>query len=284
MDKEFIDILKRMIKPCQTGQTGTFPEDNGKVLFIKEYLKESPLLFGTPSVICYGQTDFPKVILSAHIDTVPSMKHFFLNEDEKNGFLYGNFDNALSDAVLVSLIKDHFRKDVWYCFTADEETGRCRGIKDVLSMYFDMLGREDAVGIALDCTYENKNGFTIENIRIPEEKRERGLFSYLYEKKLPFRAVYPYGAKANASLHEEDISAFPSWFDEGTFYGDYIRKGILSSAFSICIPVMGEMHADSGCMARTDDIEAFLSGTDMILSYFTKTEPLYKEPDNRWLK
>jgi len=233
------------------------------VLYTKDFskLKEAPYV----------------VVISTHVDFVPQITQPFCYYSPETGMFKGTFDNSATNAALLSLMMEDELSDipVVFAFTGDEETGRCTGAKEVISLLEDELGieKEHMYPIALDVTYEgyrhelygNPVTFTIENISYYDEHFVK-IANDMMKDGRPYicapKDAYPPGVKPICKGET-------SLYDEGVAYQEKTGHGL-----SFCMPVGGgSMHSNKGVnlevgvyLGYIDSLKEFVKKYDLYLS------------------
>lgn len=261
-EKRLKEILKAMQVQCRSDAiTGRFCETN-RLTAINDLVNTSKhgnhyrLMFDGLTCKIYAKNGYinslePVILISSHVDTVPTK--LFAIEDEEQRLLKGTFDNTITNAACVYAMTEMDLPDnVVFTFTADEETGHCRGAKSTVDYLLRQgIAKENIHAISLDVTYEGYKDcdFTIENAKATEDTAvfmdciNRLDKPYVYAKRYRDKAV------DNA----KHVSHKASWFDEGAAYNTYI--GV--NGLSFCMPVAGDggendMHSNNGVFAKTD--------------------------------
>lgn len=268
-EDELLDILKHMQVPCRSNFNGIFT-DKARLQAIHEELSESPFFDTFSGMNCEIYTKRGKksfagedvLLISTHVDTVDSIHKLFAIQDDEKRLLAGTFDNTLTNAACVYLMEYCDLPDsVVFAFTADEETGRCRGAERTYRYLTEHGADPRRLSIlSLDATYEGygKCAFTLENLACV--KHTSPLVEFANGMELPYLFAVPlaYWACVPENLPEDCLSPNSSWFDEGAFYRRYEQQG-LREAVSLCMPVCttrrghNDMHTDVGVYAQTDD-------------------------------
>lgn len=202
------------------------------------------------------------ILISSHADFVPAITKPFCklkntdeSKKEKNSYLWGTFDNSITNAAVLNLMQEgNLPDNVVFALTGDEETGRCYGAAETVEILENLgIERGAIYPIALDVTYEgfgrkiegHQVSFSIENItmhdsnvlRVADSLADAGeayVYSCAPHERLPKRANPKYCGKSY------------SMFDEGTAYRRYTGNG-----FSFCIPCSGDMHSNAGVSVKT---------------------------------
>jgi len=263
--------LKAMQVQCRSNSSfGQFYNSN-RLAGIQALVKASKngnnyqLMFDGLSCKIYAKNgmidpDKPVTLVSSHVDTVPTK--LFCIEDEEQRLLKGTFDNTITNAACVYLMTQMNMPDnTVFTFTADEETGYCRGAKATVDYLIRQgVPKEMITAISLDVTYEGYAdcSFTIENAKNTYATEMFMDCINSLDKPYVYAKQYSDEAPANA----RHVSHRPSWFDEGAAYNTHI--GV--DAFSFCMPVKGDggmndMHSNNGVFARTD---AFVDYTESL--------------------
>jgi hypothetical protein len=209
---------------------GTEFTDTSRLDVIKALLRHSPyriLHEGKLSVI-YGKRPLEEggvVLISSHIDTVYNAL-FCAEHDHEH--LHGTFDNSLTNAcVLYDMLQDTLNDNVVIAFTGDEEhnAGGAKEVKELLNdnTMIDMA-------IVLDVTaegWDEECPFTLENDLCIDIYTGYRIFETLKRYNHRFKFVH-------------DAEPDESW--------EYCKDNI--PCFTLCLPVHGDMHSDSGTLTR----------------------------------
>lgn len=184
------------------------------------------------------------LVVSAHVDCVRNITHCYV-ENINDAEIMGTFDNALTNAAaLQCMIQRDIPDHVVIAFTGDEEHGSAGAA--ALTQYLRTAGKKFRV-IVLDVTdegWESGSSFTIEN-NFNINSFGRYLIEAAREMSVPWQfvpsdpmRVPDYVPMSNLILKEAE--ADESW--------EYDELDI--PCFSLCIPINGAMHSNSGCLAR----------------------------------
>lgn len=197
------------------------------------------------------------VVLSTHTDAVANITRFFA-EKKDSGTLHGTFDNTITNTAALSLMIDGtLRDNVLIAFTGDEEN-ESRGAK-ALGNYLKAKGKSPFV-IVLDVTNVGygKVSFTVENKLYHSVESHNAIRSALADIALPYRFVaynpndIPEYVKLGYVERNSDGGIYEALCDESWEYGDCNIE-----CFSLCIPVNGEMHDNSGLDLRLQDFQIY---------------------------
>ena len=301
-EEKLLEILRAMQVPCRSGYNGSFT-DKSRLRAICAELSESPFSSVFSGVNCeiytkHRANDFAGkevLLISTHTDTVGSIHKLFAIRDDERRLLSGTFDNTITNAACVYLMEYCDLPDsVVFAFTADEETGRCRGAERTYRYLTEHGADPKRLSIlSLDVTYEGygKCAFTLENLTCV--KYTSPLVEFANDMELPYLFAVPeaYWACVPENLPEDCLSPNSSWFDEGAFYRRYEQQG-LREAVSLCMPVHtrrghNDMHTDVGVYAQLDD---YVNYVGMLGAYArdylhgrecmeARLEALYPQPD-----
>lgn len=192
------------------------------------------------------------LLISTHVDCVDAITRCFAEEAEHDT-LRGTFDNLITNACAVYLmITRQLSRNTIVAFTGDEEEDS-RGAA-ALTQYLRQRNVSFKT-IVLDVTdmgWDEGAFFTIENnfwgnqwgeavIRAAKAAGERWRFVPSDEEDIP---CYVPGEK----LIPEEAECDESW--------EYDEQDV--ECFSLCIPVRGHMHSNSGVFARKASIDGYL--------------------------
>lgn len=215
------------------------------------------------------------ILISSHADFVPAITKPFCDVTSDGKTLRGTFDNSITNATIINMMQEGLVPDnVIFALTGDEETGKCRGAKEIIQMLLSFgVNMEDIYPIALDVTYEGYRklanvppfAFTVENVSTPETLELAtnlctNKFSYLFVPS--FQGYFPRN-------YEGYLSKSYSLFDEGVAYQSILGKG-----FSFCIPCSGHMHSNTGVSVKT---ETYLNYNEALTNYVLQYERYLEE-------
>lgn len=227
-------------------------KDNGEIITqtrrleqIKSLLQHSPyeVLYEGKLSIIYGKKDVTpakaRLLVSSHIDTV--YDRCFC--EESDSCWKGTFDNSATNTALVQLMLENKIGDpVLIAFTGDEEI-ESRGAQEVKRWFHQQTWYPQAI-LVLDVTNEGWDdavSFTIENDRGFNLLTAYQIISSIQEAEQP--CVF---------LHD----ALP---DETWIYGEKQYPDDRSyPCLSLCLPVGGDMHSDTGCWLRKGEVDEYL--------------------------
>lgn len=214
------------------------------------------------------------LMVSSHADIVDRIKNPHSKLFSDKDYYRGTYDNAGTNAVCTHLMAtENLPEDVYFSFTAEEETGKCLGAADTISYVREVTGKEPIV-LALDVTdegYENNRLFTVEGLHgVNEDSRRKMLEVFLSTEgeEQSFEVVKLRKKDDNSFLPESYQGEGLTVFDESVFYAE---NGCNSC--SICLPGDGEMHGDSGFKVKRAVMEGYEASLLAIVYAF-------KEKDN----
>ena len=269
---EIKEILERIALPARSGKKGFKVTD--KLEAVEALLSEenSPYslvhkssqawIFGKKAP---GETEFGTnpFLVSTHADIVDNIKNPSSSFVEDKHYFKGTYDNLGTNAACVNLmLNENLPDNVYFAFTADEETGRCNGADYALKYIKNSFNMEPMV-FALDVTdegYDNDRLFTIEGLHAksePARRRMLEIFMGTEGEEQSFEVVRLKKKDDNSFLPESYRSKNTTVYDESVFYAN---KNCNSC--SICLPTDGSMHSDSGLYVK----EAVMKGYSLSLA------------------
>lgn len=171
-------------------------------------------------------------LISSHVDCV--YNHLYCRAEGE--MLQGTFDNSLTNASVVrAMLSGMLADNVVVAFTGDEEKN-CGGAKSVVE-YLSSVGCGVHFVMVTDVTnvgWEHGLSFTIENDRNIDILTAHTIV----EDMKCFAGQYGF---AHAAMPDE------TWL-----YGEY---GL--PCLTLCLPVGGDMHSDSGTLARQSSLATY---------------------------
>lgn len=273
IDKTHADILKQCATMCRSNKHGF--TDTNRLDAIRSLLETSEyqeVYLDTASVWLKGpiESDKEYYIVSSHADTVAGISSCYSNLDD-NGYYHGTYDNVGTNAAaVIAMLEADLPNNVIFAFTADEETGRCAGARDLVN-FIESLGITKETYIALDVTHEGYDKghlATIENA----PKADLNFLHKITESMLKTEPTQTmtYVRKSKKALPdnlpESYLSPDMGWCDEAFTYAD-LKK----NTFSLCLPCDGNMHGQSGLVVRQPGFEGYIATLEGMLYDFTKT-------------
>ena len=202
----------------------------------------------------------PVVLVTSHADCAAGISRCFC-EDAGEGMLRGTFDNAATNAAILSLMLEGSLPDsVLVAFTGDEEAAS-RGIAETVR--FLRSERLDiGYAVVLDVTdmgWIEHAGFTVENNfwndSLGAEVIERigrlnAEWRFVPENPedipsyVPRERVIPEEAEPDESWELDELDV---------------------PCFSLCLPVFGPMHSDRGVLAARTSFAAYCRALESVL-------------------
>lgn len=276
---EIKEILERIALPARSGKKGF--KNTEKLEAIEQLLKEqnSPytLIHKSSHAWIFGQKPMDlnqsTLLVSTHSDIVDRIQNPFSEYQEEEKYFKGTYDNLGTNAACVNLmLNEPLSKDVYFSFTADEETGRCNGANYSLLYTKTTTGKEPII-FALDVTeegYDNDRLFTIEGLHAKSEAfRQKMLHIFMKTEgeEQSFEVVPLKKNDDNSSLPKSYRSNSITMYDESVFYA----KQNCNSC-SLCLPGEGSMHSDSGFYVKEAVMKGFSLALAANILAFTQTD------------
>ena len=278
--KDYINILEKVNVMCRSK---TFKKqncftDNSRLNEIEDLTKNTSFskIYDGNLTNIYAKKDLDDLpqdlfIISTHVDTVNNISKCSSKYDEHTGNLRGTYDNAGTNAACVIAMRDFDLPDnVIFAFNGDEETGKCKGAEEVLTVMKEH--NKKIFPIALDVTYDSyddKKLYTIENFYGNQKTAELVIFRARDLDSNLDNPTFTYVRASNGplpKLNPNELSRDRSWFDEGAYYGS---KKI--STFSLCLPCgEGEMHSNYGVQVKAPVFEGYVNSLVGIIYELTK--------------
>lgn len=207
------------------------------------------------------------LVISTHIDCVKKITTFFTERND--GELYGTFDNSITNAAALLLMKKGTLPDnAVIAFTGNEEYGSAGAL--AVSEFLKEAGKT-FFAVVLDVThdgYEQNMPFTVENDLWFGKKA--GIYEQSIvdgaDKASLYWGYVAYSAASVAKLipnrcrlTDEYGDAVESWEDESWTYSEEEVP-----CFSLCIPTRGDMHSNKGLFAREADFDIYIKALENI--------------------
>lgn len=192
------------------------------------------------------------LLISTHIDCADSITRCWAEEYDQDT-LKGTFDNLITNAMAVYLMKNRMLgRNTIVAFTGDEEEDS-RGASEVIRyLHMNDVSFKAIVLDVTDMGWDERALFTVENNfweasfgqRVIKAAKESGCewrFVPSDENDIP-----NYVPKDNLIPEEADCDE--AW--------EYDEENV--ECFSLCIPVNGNMHSDSGVLLRKTAVDGYL--------------------------
>lgn len=211
----------------------------------------------------------PVILVSAHVDCIFDIRKCF-TRCEDNGLMLGTYDNAITNAAILWLmLQGELPDNVLVAFTGDEEDDN-RGARQVCR-FFHAKQRKIACAVVLDATndgWDRQADFTIENIfwrhdgafgeKVIETAERTGKRWFLVPESV---------SRIPSNVKAEQLIKHQAGFDESWEYGEDKIE-----CFSMCLPVKGNMHSNSGVLARQEGFANYAESLASVLHSLAKTE------------
>ena len=235
----YSELLKQLTVDCKDDGVRFFKQD--RIREIQSLLENSTyqLLYAGNLCLLYGKKtsmEHYRVLVSSHIDCVYT--ECFVTEDSDE-YWKGTFDNSATNAAIIDLMLEGALDDsVLIAFTGDEEKNSA-GAVEVLQL----LQEKDCPierAIVLDVTnegWQDEADFSIENDRGFDIITGFQIVSLFQESNLP--CVF---------VHEAEPDETWEYYSYQTDERPRIR------CLSLCLPVLGNMHEDTGVWLRKSSI------------------------------
>lgn len=272
------DILEKIALPARSNKDGFYETD--KLNAIENLVTEegSPyrIVKKTEHAWIFGQKepqngDFP-MLVSSHADIVPYIKNPFSTLKEDEPYFHGTYDNLGTNGAAVSMMVNRtMPENVYFAFTAEEETGRCTGAETALKYLRDETG-VDPVCVALDVTdegYDENRLCTVEGFNAKTEDIRKSILKRLLSgegTEQSFEVVRLHKKDDVSILPKEYVNKNTTVFDESIFYA-----GKNCNSFSLCMPTEGEMHSDSGLYVKEPVLRGYELSLAQVVYLLTNT-------------
>lgn len=258
----FFEILETMMVPNRdNGNRFTDArriERIDSLLWNSRYRRVNPDgLYVLYAVKPLAQIERP-VLISSHVDCVPAMTRLFTGDCGADQ-IRGTYDNAITNAaVLWLMLENKLPDNVLVAFTGDEEEDSRGAVQ--LCRYLSQIGKRPALAAVLDVTdmgWAEGADFTLENNfwtdaqgrMVVAAALAAGNWRFVPEDVDEIPAYVPWDL-----VIPEEAEADESWeYDEAD-----------QPCFSLCLPVCGPMHSNSGVLARKSGCLAYLDALERI--------------------
>lgn len=276
-EKEHISVLERLAKKCYSSNKHGFTEKEKLVAISNELIdtdyvrisKDHFLMFYKPSLKELDR-DSEIILITSHADNVKEITKPFSELSEDNQYLKGTYDNLGTNAASTILMKEGNMPDnVIFVFTANEESGKCTGLKIALES-LKLSGFTNIKGISLDVTYEGYDEgmlCSLENMSGPMVERGFNTLLQIEPEDTQTFSVTPMDKKNVPEKMTKDYSSGSTgMFDEGFIFAKKDIPGI-----SLCLPTDGEMHGNHGLTTRQPQFEGYILSLESLIYKMTKT-------------
>ena len=238
----YFERLKQLTVDCKDDGTRFLKQD--RIREIQSLLENSDyqLLYAGNLCLLYGKAtsmDHYRVLISSHIDCVYT--ECFVTEDSDDCWK-GTFDNSATNAAIIDLmLEGALDNSVLVTFTGDEEKNSTGAI-EVLQLLEERNCPIERT-IVLDVTnegWQDEAAFSIENDRGFDIITGFQIVSLLQESNVP--CVF---------VHEAEPDE--TW----EYYSYQTNERPRIPCLSLCLPVLGDMHKDSGVQLRKSSIKPY---------------------------
>lgn len=253
---DIFTILKQIMRLCR--DDGERFTDTGRLDEIRRLLQDSRWrrvnpqgLFHLYAARLLDELRGPVVLVTSHADCAPGITRCFC-EEAGEGLLRGTFDNAATNAVILSLmLEGALPENVLVAFTGDEEAGSRGIVGTVRFLRSRKIGIDLAVVLDVtDMGWEERATFTVENDFWDDASGKR-VIERLGKLSEEWRFVPEDPENIPPYVPPERVIPCESEPDESWTLAE---MGI--PCFSLCLPVRGFMHSDRGVLARRSSFTA----------------------------
>lgn len=202
-----------------------------------------------------SQINEPVVIISSHVDCAENITRCY-SKLLANGLMKGTYDNSITNSALLYLMLENKIPDnVLTAFTGDEECDSCGA--DALMEFAQ--GRLDIRHVVVldvtDMGWNREADFTIEN-NFWHAELGRTIIASAQTSGYKWCFVPSDEEDIPAYVNSKYVIPIEAEADESWEYDEYDVE-----CFSLCLPVLGEMHSNEGVYARQKSFERY---TDML--------------------
>ena len=272
------EILEEISLPARSNKHGFKVTD--KLEKIEQLLKDnnSPyhIIKKTDHAWIFGQENpsmgNPAVLISSHADIVSDITKPFSEYNEETKYFKGTYDNMGTNGACTELmINRDMPKNVYFSFTAEEESGRNTGAEFSLAYMKNRTGTKPLVFV-LDCTYDGYDEnrlFTIEGLNAPTEELRKGLLNNILstEGDNPAFLVIKMKKKDDNSFLPQEYQTEETTDPDESYY--YASQKCLS--FSFDLPTDGVMHSDSGLYVKEAVMRGYIDSLQSAIYSITNT-------------
>ncbi len=288
--KDTLDnVLEKISLPARSNSKEGFTTTD-KLDAIDKVLEDSAYekVYSTKNCVIYGKGTPKKgdkcILVSSHADIVSGITK--VSSEYKDRYYHGTYDNLGTNASAVSIMLNDNKlidNNVYFAFTAEEETGLCTGAKDAF-VFITENSRVNPTCIALDVTdegYEENELISIEGLRGSKQMQ-----TMLHDKLVELDGdsssfgVTKASSKEYTPFEDTYITCDYTEFDEGLFYG----KNLEQDAFSCCLPTDGYMHSNAGLDVKESAFIGYIYSLNTLLQSLTNTLDKSKIPDIKAFK
>ena len=202
----------------------------------------------------------PAVVVSTHVDCQKKITKCF-SERKDDGTLLGTYDNAATNAAILSLmLYGSLPENVVVAFTGDEEEDS-KGARKLVSFLKknDIRIKHIFVLDVTDRGWNEKCDFTVENNFWHDDYGEK-IVSCAVDSGYEWRFVPSDPAEIPAFVPDSKRIYREATMDESWEYDDEDMN-----CCSICVPVLGEMHSNEGVLMREEGFRRYTEVLEGVL-------------------
>ncbi len=279
----FIDQVLNVIKhPARSNKEGFY--ERLKLEVIKKYIEKAnagyEVLSDGNNALVFGKR-LPKdgediILVSSHADIVKQITKVSSEYKPDDKLFHGTYDNLGTNAALVFLmLTSKLPDNVVFAFTADEETGRCRGADEALEFIKKHTSKDPEICISLDVTdegFDNKL-ISLEGLTLPDDKHKKVRDAMMLtegeeESFCVVRAKY----KDESLFPKSYLTQTTTVFDESAHYAHEKQHTI-----SLCLPSDGVMHGNAGLDVKESTYVGYLLSLQQFLKNYTRDHELTRK-------
>ena len=262
---DLFTILGRVMRICR--DNGRQFTDTGRLDEIQRLLWNSPYrrinpqgLFHLYAVRPLDRIPRPVVLVTSHADCSPGISRCFC-EDAGEDLLRGTFDNAATNAAMVSLmLEGTLPENVLVTFTGDEEMSSHGITETVRYLRSKRIGIDLAVVLDVtDMGWEEHAGFTVEN-NFWDDSRGARVIEQIRRLDAQWRFVPEDPENIPSYVPPERVIPCEAEPDES-----WQLDELDVPCFSLCLPIRGPMHSDDGALARRSSFTAYRTALKAVL-------------------
>ena len=233
-----------------------------RLLWDSQYRRVNPQgLFHLYAKRPLDRLEGPVILVSSHVDCESGITRCFC-EDAGDGLLRGTFDNAATNAAVLSLMLEGALPDtVLVAFTGDEEEDSHGAIQTVRFLRSQRVKIDLAVVLDVtDMGWKEGAGFTVEN-NFWDDARGRRVIERVGHLSAEWRFVPEDPDDVPSYVPTERVIDQEAEEDES-----WELDELDVPCFSLCLPVRGNMHSDCGVLARRESFIAYRSALAAVLN------------------
>lgn len=270
------DVLEHITLPARSNKKGFY--DRTKLDAIKRYVVENSNfkpVYENEYCLIFGKK-MPRsdenILISSHSDIVNAITN--VNSSYKNGFYHGTYDNLGTNAAAVFIMcmnENNLPDNVFFAFTAEEETGRCLGAKSAYQ-FMERNSKYPTLYVSLDVTdegYDDNKLCSIEGLHANNDIKSKIADSMMItEGEEQSFCVIKANHKDSSPFNKDYIDGDYTVFDEGVYYGQTLNQ----NALSFCLPTDGSMHSNTGLDVKDSIFTGYILSLDTFIHQYTNTK------------